>query len=150
MKFNNSLMVGAITLLALVGCSSSKNSDLPPSPASSPAEKATQPKAGSAMTDKMTASPAQGGFAALQGVVTKTKAAVKAGNFTTAKADFDQFEASWSKVEDGVKAKSRSGYDNIEAGMDGVKRALKESKSEAAIAALDSLNQSIVSVAKLT
>lgn len=147
MKVNYFLVISAVSILSLVGCQSSKDSTVQTSPSAAPAETATQPKATDAMKGKA-GDTSQDDFVALQNVVTQTKIAVNAGDFKKASAEFEKFENSWSKVEDGVKAKSRSSYDRIEEEMDTVKGALKASKSDKAIAALDSLMQNVTSVAK--
>lgn len=153
-QVNKSLVVGAISLFVLVGCNSTEQSATQTSSEASPAssEAATQPKSGTANTTKTKAAADKdkGGFKDLHSVISKTKTAATAGDFAKAKAEFSKFEASWSKVEDGVKAKSRDGYNAIEENMDAVAKPLKESKpsKEKVLAALQSLDKSISKVTK--
>src|SRR5579883_1438139 len=136
---NQVFIITAISLLVLVGCSNSEKSSTPQSSsAASPAAETT-------------ASPGKGNFKGLLSVVTNTKTAVAAGNFTKAKAEFGKFEVFWSQVEDGVKAKSSNSYKAIEDKADEIKSGLNTSSpnKQKLLAALDSLNKNITSVSKL-
>jgi hypothetical protein len=134
----NILLVTVISLVALAGCNSSEQSATQTSPSSSPASQTTG------------TSSAKTGFSGLLSVVSKTKTAVKAGNFAKAKTEFGKFEDSWKPVEDGVKAKSPAAYKAIEESMDKINGELKASKpsKEKVSAALQSLDKSIAGVAK--
>jgi hypothetical protein len=147
MKFNYSFGLSLIALSMLISCGSPKDTALQ-SPAGNSPEATAQPKAGDAMKAKADGNPDQQNFVTLQNVIAQTKSVVKKGDFVAAKSEFARFEASWSKVEDGVKARSRDSYNRIEEGMDTVQSALKNSKSEQAISALDALDKSVQSVAK--
>jgi soluble cytochrome b562 len=148
--FNQLWVVGVISLFVLAGCNSTEQSATQTSPDASSAtsETVTPPKASGTANTKQ--ENAQGGFKDLHNVVSKTKTAVEAGDFAKAKAEFSKFEDSWSKVEDGVKAKSRDRYNAIEENMDAVTKPLKESKpsKQKILGALQSLDQAITSVTK--
>jgi soluble cytochrome b562 len=90
-------------------------------------------------------SPAAGGdLSALTAVVTKTRAAVEAGDEAKAKTEFEQFEAAWKPVEDGIKEKNPKAYEAIEEAMDGVSGQLSGNLDKAkALAALSSLEGAI-------
>lgn len=123
--------IGVAGLLTLAGCNSTKQ---PPT------------TAGSAPT-AMPAS-AKAGYGGLQTVVANTKAAVEAGDYPKAQAEFNRFEEAWKPVEDGIKAKSPDSYDKIEASMDeitgGIKTAQPDRKQ--VLTALQSLDQTIASI----
>ena len=150
MKLNYSVLIGAMSALALTGCPSSAPPVVEAPPAASPATTTAKPKpaaSAAAMKDKPS-STLPGDFGALQSVVMQTKSAVSAGDFAKAKAELEKFEEPWSKVEDGIKAKSRSSYDQIEGEVNVIRQALKDSKADAAIAGLNSLDKMVVGVAK--
>jgi len=136
-RFHQLLIASAVSLLALAGCNSTQQASTPQSPAMT-----------SSASPVAATEPA--GYGPLMNVVSNTKAAVESGNFTQAQEQFSKFEDSWSKVEDGVKAKSPSSYDAIEASMDTITAGLKQSQpsKEKVLAALQSLEQTINSVAK--
>lgn len=121
-------LVGMIGTASLAGCTSSQTT------AETPAT--------SAATQAST-----GDTSGLKQVVTNTKAAVEAGDFNKAKTEFEQFETAWKPIEDGIKAKSPTGYDEIESGMDKVGSALNSADKTQALASLQSLDQAIASVA---
>ena len=131
--------VTAIALLTLVGCNSDQKSTT-----QTPA--ATETAAGTAIS-KTTVAP-QGGFNALVSVVSNTKTAVQGGNFDKAQQEFNKFEDSWSKVEDGVKTKSSKTYNVIEDTATQVKGALKAKDKAKALKGLQTLNTNIASVSK--
>ena len=139
-RFNQILVISALTLLALTGCDSQAST-----PKTSPAE---IPTATAVSTSDKAASPAK--YAELLGVVTNTKAAVQTGNFAKAKTEFDKFENAWKKVEDGIKAKSRKSYDAVEETTEKVMAELKKSKpnKDQVLAQLQSLEKTINSFPK--
>lgn len=150
------IAIGALCFLALAGCNAGEQATTPPASSTSPtaestttAQPSTSPSATPGKTDTKTEAMAgQPGFQALTDVVAKTKMAVNAGDFTKAKDEFDKFEDSWSKVEDGVKAKSAKTYDAIEEGMDQTTAAIKASDKTKALAALQTLDQNVATAAK--
>jgi hypothetical protein len=140
-RFNQILVLSAISLLALAGCDSAKEASTPPtSPAPVPAATAVK-------TEK---AASQGNYAELSGVVSSTKAAVQAGNFAKAKTEFDKFEDAWKKVEDGIKAKAPKSYDAVEDTTEKVMTALKKSKpsKDQVLTQLQSLEKTISSIPK--
>ena len=161
-RFNPALIVALISLMTLVGCNKGEQPTAQTSPAgSSISDTAASPAATTsgqtsaspaATTSGQTAvSPtANSEFKGLEAVVTNTKTAVVAGNFTKAKGEFDKFEDFWSKVEDGVKAKSPTTYKEIEDKSDEIKAGLKASapNKPKLLTALASLNKNVTSVAK--
>ena len=131
--------VTAIGLLTLVGCNSDQKST-------------TQTPTTTETTGGTTASKApgttQGGFDPLVSVVSNTKTAVQAGNFDKAQQEFNKFENSWSKVEDGVKTKSSKTYNVIEDTATQVKGALKAKDKAKALKGLQTLDTNIATVSK--
>ncbi|MEG3906474.1 hypothetical protein QT979_01305 [Microcoleus sp. w2-18bC1] len=140
-RFNQILVLSAISLIALAGCDSAKEASTPPtSPAPVPAATAVK-------TDKPAS---QGNYAELSGVVSSTTAAVQAGNFAKAKTEFDKFENAWKKVEDGIKAKAPKSYDAVEETTDKVMADLKKSKpsKDQVLTQLQSLEKTISTIPK--
>ncbi|MEG3918223.1 hypothetical protein [Microcoleus sp. POL10_C6] len=140
-RFNQILVLSAISLIALAGCDSAKEASTPQtSPAPVPAATAVK-------TEK---AASQGNYAELSGVVSSTKAAVQAGNFTKAKTEFDKFENAWKKVEDGIKAKAPKSYDAVEDTTEKVMTALKKSQpsKDQVLTQLQSLEKTITSIPK--
>ncbi|HTL88356.1 MAG TPA: hypothetical protein VL134_03085 [Leptolyngbya sp.] len=88
------------------------------------------------------------GIPALQSVISNTTTAVNAGDFAKAKVEFDKFEDNWKTVEDGIKKKAPSTYDAIEADMDKVEDALKNSDKAKSLATLQALSQQVAAVTK--
>ncbi|BBD65848.1 hypothetical protein NIES4072_04730 [Nostoc commune NIES-4072] len=131
--------VTAIALLTLVGCNSDQKSTT-----QTPA--ATENTSGTAVSKTTVAT--QEGFKTLVSVVSNTKTAVQGGNFDKAQQEFNKFENSWSKVEDGVKTKSSKTYNVIEDTATQVKGALKAKDKAKALKGLQTLNTSIASVSK--
>jgi hypothetical protein len=124
--------------LVMVGCNNAEQSATQTSLTASPAsETAATPTT-------------KDGFQNLLTVVSNTKVAVQKSDFTNAKQEFNKFEDSWKKVEDGVKVKSPDGYKAIEENLDEVTAELKGSKpnKQKVVAGLESLNKNITSVAK--
>ncbi|MHC5724530.1 MAG: DUF4363 family protein [Nostoc sp.] len=136
--------VTAIGLLTLVGCNSAQESATQAPATQAPA--ATETTA--ATTVSKTPGATQGGFGTLVSVVSNTKTAVSAGNFAKAQQEFDQFENSWSKVEDGVKTKSSKTYNTIEDAATQVKGALKAKDKAKALKGLQTLDTNIATVSK--
>ncbi|MDZ8186283.1 MAG: DUF4363 domain-containing protein [Nostoc sp. ChiSLP02] len=131
--------VAAISLLTFAGCNSSEQStNQTPS---------TTETTGGKTVSKTSTAP-QGGFNALVSVVSNTKTAVQAGNFDKAQKEFDKFEDAWSKVEDGVKAKSSKTYNAIEDTENQVESALKAKDKAKALKGLQTLNTDIATVSK--
>lgn len=137
-SFKRIFIITTVSFLALVGCNNAEKSSTEPSSTAKPAAQTTTSAAGK--TD----------FKGLQGVVSNTKAAVEAGNITKAKSEFGKFEGYWSKVEDGVKAKSPTAYKTIEDNADEIQSSLKASapNKQKVLTALQSLDKNITSVAK--
>ena len=127
-------LVAALSIVTSAGCSSQTTASS--APAASPVE---QPAASPVV------SPAAGGdLSALTAVVTKTRAAVEAGDEAKAKTEFEQFEAAWKPIEDGIKEKNPKAYEAIEEAMDGVIGQLSGNLDKAkALAALSSLEGAI-------
>lgn len=127
-------LVAALSIVTSAGCSSQTTASS--APAASPVE---QPAASPVV------SPAAGGdLSALTAVVTKTRAAVEAGDEAKAKTEFEQFEAAWKPIEDGIKEKNPKAYEAIEEAMDGVSGQLSGNLDKAkALAALSSLEGAI-------
>lgn len=140
MRIQSILLLGTLSLFSLVGCQtpSTTTSETAPSSVSVP----TSPVAESASP----VASAESGYPELLNVVEMTQAAVEENNFTKAQQEFDQFEAVWSPVEDGIKEKSSESYDAIEEDMDKVTAALRASNSEEAIAALQAMRDHIQSI----
>ena len=90
-------------------------------------------------------------FANLQSVVTKTKAAIEAGDFAKAQTEFEPYETYWRPVEDGVKAKSSTVYDAIETSAEQVLGEIKSAQPSKtkALTAVQSLSDNVASAAKL-
>ncbi|HEY9642286.1 MAG TPA: hypothetical protein V6C57_17495 [Coleofasciculaceae cyanobacterium] len=163
-RFNQAIAIGAtLGLLTLASCSNSQPSATtePASPAasaspaamaspsSSPAAMANaSPSAMSASPSAMSSMPKSGEFGEMATVVSNTTAAVNAGDFAKAQTEIDKFESPWSKVEDGVKAKSSDTYNAIEESVDNIKSALKGADKAKALAALKSLGESVNTAAK--
>ncbi|GAB4365452.1 MAG: hypothetical protein Kow00121_01980 [Elainellaceae cyanobacterium] len=108
------LVLGAVGIFALAGCSTSANQTK---------DSATSPSSTTVAQQDTTT-----GFDGLLTVITNTKAAVAAGEFSKAQAEFDRFEEFWSQVEDGVKVKSADTYNAIEDNMDQVSNELRASQ----------------------
>lgn len=136
-------LVAVLSVMTTAGCSApmaaspkaSSAESAATSPVASPAEPAASP----------VASPATGSdLSALTAVVTKTRAAVEAGDGAKAETEFEQFEAAWEPVEDGIKEKNPTVYEAIEEAMDGVSAQLGGNLDKAkALAALGSLEGAI-------
>ena len=132
-NFRSSIVGVAVISMVVAGCGAGQKS-------STPAPQATQ--APTSATNPGT------GFVALNSVVSKSKAAVNAGNFSQATQDFNQFEDAWKSVEDDVKAKSPSGYSAIEDAATQVNSALKSSNKVKAMTGLQTLETTIATVSR--
>ncbi|MHC5748508.1 MAG: DUF4363 domain-containing protein [Nostoc sp.] len=161
-RFNPVMIVAAISMMTLVGCNKGDEPTAQTPPAGSSISDTTATPTATASPDAAAtpsattspgaaASPAKTTeFQGLQSVVTNTKTAVEAGDFTKAKGEFDKFEDFWSKVEDGVKTKSPTTYKEIEDKSDEIKAGLKTSvpNKQKLSTALGVLNKDVTSVAK--
>jgi hypothetical protein len=138
-RLNQLFVAVGISLLALTGCNSAEQASTTPTSTSS-----SSPVSSTTSTDSTSS------YGTLLTVVSKTKTAVASGNFTDAKKEFGGFEKSWSKVEDGIKAKSSKSYDAIEKNVDEVNALLKESKpaKEKITTSLQSLESNIKAAPK--
>lgn len=138
-RFSYAIAATALGILALVGCSNAQQ----PGTLAPSNTKTTAP------SPSTTSDASQGGFGALTTVVSNTRAAVEAGNFDQARQEFNKFEDTWLKVEDGVKAKAADSYSTIEDTMTQVQAALKGSDKAKALEGLQVLDKNIATVSKL-
>ena len=138
-SFKPMLIIASISLLTLVGCNKPEQ-----------AATETTPATTSNSTEKVPGQKSTVSNAGLLAVVSKTKTAVKAGNFVQAKKEFDKFEDAWKEVEDGIKAKSRNNYDAVEKSMDEISGELKPAKpqKDKLLASLQSLEKTINAISK--
>jgi len=138
-SFKPMLIVASISLLTLVGCNKPKQTATE-----------TIPATASNSTEKAPTKTSTAGNTGLLTVVSKTKTAVKSGNFIEAKKEFDKFEDAWKEVEDGIKAKSRDNYEAVEKSMDEISGELKATKpqKDKLITALQSLEKTINTISK--
>ncbi len=161
-RFNPVFTVALISLMALVGCNKGEEptaqttpagnsvSDTAATPTATTSAASPSPTPTTTAPTAISPTTASTEFKGLEGVVTNTKTAVTAGNFAKAKGEFDKFEDFWSKVEDGVKAKSPTTYKEIEDKSDEIKAGLKASapNKPKLLTALDVLNKDVTTVAK--
>jgi glycerophosphoryl diester phosphodiesterase len=140
-RFNQILVLSAISLIALAGCDSAKEPSTPQTSC------APLPAGTDVKTEK---AASQVNYAELSGMVSSTKAAVQTGNFATTKSEFDQFEDAWEKVEDGIKAKSPQEYEAVEEMTEKVMAELNKSQpsTDQVLAQLQSLEKTIKSIPK--
>jgi len=133
------LIIASISLLTLVGCNKPEQ-----------AATETTPATTSNSTEKVPGQKSTVSNAGLLAVVSKTKTAVKAGNFVQAKKEFDKFEDAWKEVEDGIKAKSRNNYEAVEKSMDEISGELKAAKpqKDKLLASLQLLEKTINAISK--
>ena len=138
-SFKPMLIIASISLLTLVGCNKPEQ-----------AATETTPATTSNSTEKVPGQKSTVSNAGLLAVVSKTKTAVKAGNFVQAKKEFDKFEDAWKEVEDGIKAKSRNNYDAVEKSMDEISGELKAAKpqKDKLLASLQLLEKTINAISK--
>lgn len=134
MRFKLAILLCAIGALSLSSCGKTQLSST-----STPAEQHTTSV--QTQTDVNAANYPQ-----LLDVVTKTRAAIEAGDTQKAQQEFDQFEGAWSQVEDGIKDKSPDSYDAIEGDMDQVTASLRASDSTKVLEALQALDIHIQSI----
>lgn len=137
-------LVAALSIVASSGCSSPTAAG----PAANPAEQAAANPVVNPVEPAASpvASPVAGSdLSALATVVTKTRAAIEAGDAAKAKTEFEQFEAAWKPIEDGIKEKTPEAYDAIEEAMDEVSNQLSAPKLDAtqALAVLKNLDGAI-------
>jgi hypothetical protein len=147
-RLNHALIVGAVGLFALAGCSGPQAaSNSQPSPVESSAATSTTSTATTSTADAMQPS---GDFGGLLKVISTTKTSVESGDFAQAKDQFSHFEDYWSKVEDGVKAKSSDTYNTVEDNADQVSQGLKGSQpdKDKILSALKTLHTTIKGAAK--
>jgi Domain of unknown function (DUF4363) len=167
----NLLAIGLVSILALTGC---KTAETPPTAesagkavtdvAGAAKDKATDAAgaakdAAGAAKDKVAGAAgaakdkvasvagavAAPGMANVAGVVSKTKAAIDAGDLEQAKSEMSKFEDSWSKVEKGVKANSPKAYDEIETNAKSAQSAVNNEDKAKALAALKALGTAVAS-----
>ncbi len=132
-NFRSSIIGIAVVSMVIAGCGAEQKSSTPAPQTKQAPTSATNPGTG---------------FVALSSVVSKSKAAVNAGNFPQATQDFNQFEDAWKSVEDGVKTKSPSGYGAIEDAVTQVNSALKSSNKVKALTGLQVLETTIATVSR--
>ncbi len=133
LRFQSLLIAAALFTLASCG---GPKTEAPSAPPANSSAQTAAPKGGAAA------------FQALQGVITKTKGAVEAGNFDQAKTDFSQFETSWKAIEDGVKAKSPNTYNAIEDSLTAINSGIKNKNKQTVLNTLTSLSKSVTAAAK--
>ncbi|MDJ0795791.1 MAG: DUF4363 domain-containing protein [Calothrix sp. MO_167.B12] len=133
--FHKLLVLVPVSFFALVGCQQAEQ-------ATKQTETVANPAADVTSAVKKVAGEGVGG---LLDAVTKTKAAVKSGDFATAKKEFTAFEGVWKTAQAGVKAASGDKYGTIVKSIDEVKGLLKESKpnQEKILSALQSLTKNL-------
>jgi hypothetical protein len=143
--FHKLLILIPLSLITLVGCGEAAKEG------SKEATKKVETLASPASDVKTAVKKVAGeGVGGLIDTVTKTQAAIKAGDFKTAKTEFQAFEGTWKKIEDGIKAKSGKSYDAIEKSVGEVNGVLNASKpdKETALKALESLTKEITALPK--
>ncbi len=134
-RFNQILVLSALSLLTLAGCDSVQENTTPKT--SSSAVPATAAK-----TDKAT-TPLK--YPELSGLAFYTKTAVEANNFPKAKTEFGKFENAWKKVEDSMKTKAPTGYNAVKEATAKVTAEFKKSEpsKDKVLAELDLLDKAI-------
>jgi hypothetical protein len=147
-RFHQILVLSAVTLVALAGCGDKEASTAPTPPSAVPTATTTTTTTTTTSGSEKPVSAAS--YPELMSVVTNTKAAVETGDFVKAKTEFDKFETSWKKVEDGIKAKEPKSYDTVEGTTEKVTDELKKSKpsKDIVLAQLQSLEKTIASIPK--
>ncbi len=145
-RFNASFgfSVLAFGLMCLTSCGGNKQAEAPASPAASAPATSTAP----ATTAQQPNAANGADYKPLNSVIASTQAAVTANDFTEANTQFGKFEGAWSKVEDGVKAKSSSNYGAIEDAASEVSSALKSKDRSKSLDGLKKLQQSLSAVSK--
>jgi high-affinity Fe2+/Pb2+ permease len=136
----NLLTIALVGTLTLTGCKGDNKS--------ATVDTAVKSTTDMASTVKDKATGAMTGFTGLTGAISATKTAVETGDFAKAKTEVAKFEGYWSKVEDGVKAKSPATYDAIETSMKNVQKAVDSSDKTKALDALKSFGSAVTSAAK--
>jgi hypothetical protein len=147
-RFNPILVLSAVTLVALAGCGDNQASTPPAPPSPVPSATTTTTTTTTTSGSEKPVSPAS--YPELMSVVTNTKAAVETGDFVKAKTEFDKFETSWNKVEDGIKAKEPKNYDTVEENTEKVTDELKKAQpsKDLVLTQLQSLEKTIASIPK--
>lgn len=137
MRLSHAFIIGLIGISALAGCSNANQGTTQ-----------TPPTANNSSSGGIAN---QEGYKTLLGVVSNTEAAVEAGDFTKAKAEFNNFEKNWKQVEDGVKVKSPDSYKAIEDSLNQVNGEFRGSQPDKqnVLTALQSLRKTISSVTTL-
>lgn len=69
--------------------------------------------------------------------------AVNSGNYTEAKNEYNEFYQKWTKIEEGLRERSRENYDEMEKGMDQVKSGLINTATPSKDGTLSGLQQLI-------
>jgi hypothetical protein len=143
-RFNQMGLVGVISLLVLAGCNQAQQSPQTPPASGANSSAPSVPASPDAATTLPQTTQADD---ALLLNVLDIRAAVEAGDFAKAQTEFDEFDESWEKVEDGIKDKSPDGYTAIEESMDAVRAALNEAQpnNEKVFAALQELEANVIS-----
>ncbi len=135
------LLKSLLIVVVLTACSSP-----PPPPVSSPSAPPTANPTVAPPKSEATAADPQKVLGQMQEILSKTQAAVKANDFAKAQETYKDFDDGyWSKIEDGVKAKSKQSYEQIEDGMNSVSNNLKATKPDQAktIAAIESFTKTL-------
>lgn len=135
------ILVAAVSGFALFGCNQPQNTASNPTTAPEAAPAAQTTAQNTANSD----------FEGLKTVISNTRTDVNAGNFEKARSDFSQLEGHWSKVEDGVKAKSSDVYNSIEDTTDRVNEGLKagQPNRDQILSALTTLETNVNNAANL-
>lgn len=143
------VLVAAVSGLTLFGCGQPQNTASNSTAAPETSTAANSAPSTAPQTTASTAANPQ--FEGLRTVINTTRVDVNAGNFEKAKSDFSQLEDHWSKVEDGVKAKSSDTYNAIEDTTDKVNEGLKASQpnKDEILSALSTLETNVNNAAKL-
>lgn len=142
------VLVAAVSGLTLFGCGQPQNTASSSAPETSTAANSAPTQSTSTQTAISAANPE---FEGLRTVINNTRTDVNAGNFEKAKSNFSQLEGHWSKVEDGVKAKSSDTYNAIEDTTDKVNEGLKANQpnKDEVLSALSTLETNVNNAAKL-
>jgi hypothetical protein len=144
-RFNQMGLIGVISLLVLAGCNQAQQSPQTPPASGANSSAPSVPASPDAATTLPQTTQADDDTLLLN--VLDIRAAVEAGDFAKAQTEFDEFDESWEKVEDGIKDKSPDGYTAIEESMDAVRAALNEAQpnNEKVFAALQELEANVIS-----
>ncbi len=80
------------------------------------------------------------GFKTLRTVIKKTETAVKAGDFTTARKEFDRLRKTWNTVENDTSNKSIGTYITVERCLNDAERELKRKETTKSLTILQRLD----------